>query len=396
MGEGSFNCGSLRRASTSPRRRDARLLRPVALLSIVTAMGAPAAAQADSVTPRCESPPGVALPNCSGWKTADVRLSWDVEGFPMETSNCGIKTFDTDSPPTGFSESCLVTWDPSFSTLTTVAIRLDKTPPVITGAVPARPPDQNGWWTHPIEFAFAASDPSSGVAACDTVTYSGPDAGGVHVSGSCRDVAGNSATATQLLNYDATPPTVGALTILRDGTAAVLGWTASSDVVTNDVVRSVAADGANPMNVYSGAATAFSDLLPSRDTAYRYTVTAFDQAGNSASTTAVSEPDAPPPLASSSLRPLDGARLSSPPLLRWRRVRRARYYNVQLFRDGRKILSAWPKRNRLGLDRSWRYGGKRRYLSRGWYRWYVWPGRGPRADRNYGKLIGSNRFFFRG
>jgi hypothetical protein len=135
----------------------------------------------------------------------------------------------------------------------------------------------------------------------------------------------------------------------------------------------------------------------SGDVTYRYTVTAFDEAGNAASTTAVSEPAGGlRQLAGSALRPVDGARLSLPPLLRWKPRRHASYYNVQLFREGRKILSAWPKRNRLGLHRGWRYGGKWRHLTRGWYRWYVWPGRGSRAERDYGKLIGSSRFFFRG
>ena len=290
-----------------------------------------------------------------------------------------------------------MTWT-NASTLTTVVIRVDKTPPVITGAVPGRPPDHNSWWTHPVDFAFTASDPSSGVAGCDKVTYPGPDGGGVHVSGGCHDVAGNSATATQVLNYDATPPTVAGLTILRDGASAVLGWQTSSDVVRNEVARSlISEEGADSTQVYSGSASVFSDLMLSPDVTYRYTVTAFDEAGNAASTTAVSEPTGRfRQLASSALTPFDGARLSRPPLLRWKPRRHASYYNVQVFRDGRKILSAWPKRNRLELRRGWRYGGKWRRLIRGWYRWYVWPGRGSRAERDYGKLIGSSRFFFRG
>ena len=374
-----------------------RLLPPLGLMVVALAAGSPSAAHAYSVTPLCESPPGTPLPDCSGWHRTDVRLTWDWEpGSEMETSNCGTKTLFTDSPPTGFSESCLVTWT-NASTLTTVVIRVDKTPPVITGAAPGRPPDHNSWWTHPVDFTFTASDPSSGIAGCDKVTYSGPDGGGVHVSGGCRDVAGNSATATQLLNYDATPPTVAGLTILRDGALAVLGWQTSSDVVRNEVARSLLSEGAAPTQVYSGSAPVFSDLMLSRDVTYRYTVTAFDDAGNAASTTAVSEPAGGfPQLVSSALRPVDGASLSRPPLLRWKPRRHASYYNVQLYRDGRKILSAWPKRNRLQLRRGWRYGGKSRRLTRGWYRWYVWPGRGSRAERDYGKLIGSSRFFFRG
>jgi hypothetical protein len=396
MGDGSFIGGSLRRAPTSPYRGAIGLLALVALLFGAAAAGGAAAAHAYSITPRCESPPGTVLPDCSGWHTSDVRLTWDWEPKPeTENSGCDTTKLDTDSTPAGFSEGCLVTWD-SLTLQATVSIRVDKTPPVITGAAPARPPDHNGWWTHPVDFTFAASDISSGLAGCDTVNYPGPDGGGVHVSGSCRDVAGNSAIGTQLLNYDATAPTVGGLAILRDGASALLGWQTSPDVVSNEVVRSLATDGALSTKVYSGSTPTFSDLMLSLDVTYRYTVTAFDEAGNAASTTAISMPAGGfKQLASSALRPVDGARLSRPPLLRWERLRRARYYNVQLFRDGRKILSAWPKRNHLELRRRWRYGGERRGLTRGWYRWYVWPGRGSRAERRYGKLIGSSRFFFR-
>ena len=396
MGDGSFIGGTLPRGSTSPCRR-AIVPLLVALLFAAVAAGYPAAAHAYSITPHCESPPGTPLPDCSGWHTADLRLSWDWEPeTEMETIGCNTRTLDTDSPPGGFSEECLVKWAADLSTLTTVMIRVDKTPPVITGAVPARPPDHNGWWTHPVDFTFVATDVSSGVAACDTVNYPGPDGADVKVSGGCRDVAGNSAIATQLLNYDATPPTVGGLTILRDGAAALLGWQTSPDVIRNEVVRSVGTDDVASTNVYSGAASAFSDLMLSRDLTYRYTVTAFDEAGNAASTTALSAPAGGfRQLAGSALSPVDGARLSRPPLLRWKSVRRASYYNVQLFRNGRKILSAWPERRHLELRRSWRYGGERRRLTRGWYRWYVWPGRGSRAERRYGKLIGSSRFYFR-
>jgi hypothetical protein len=397
MGDGSFIGGSLRRAPTSPYRGAIGLLAQVALLFAAATAGGAAAAHAYSITPQCESPPGTVLPDCSGWHTTDVRLTWDWEPKPeTENSGCDTRKLDTDSTPAGFAEGCLVKWD-SVTLQATVIIRVDKTPPVITGAVPARPPDHNGWWTHPIDFTFAASDVSSGVAGCDTVNYPGPDGGGLYVSGGCRDVAGNSANATQALNYDATPPSVGGLTILRKAGSAVLGWQTSPDVVRNQVARALATDGVASTTVYSGSASVFSDVMLSRDVTYRYTVTAFDEAGNAASTTAISEPTSDlQQLASSALRPLDGARLSQPPLLRWKRVRRARYYNVQLFRDGRKILSAWPKRNRLELSRRWRYGGKRRLLTRDWYRWYVWPGRGLPAERDYGKLIGSSRFYFRG
>ena len=52
-------------------------------------------------------------------------------------------------------------------------------------------------------------------------------------------------------------------------------------------------------------------------------------------------------------------------MLRWTKVRGARYYNVQLLRDGRKLLSAWPGRPRFKLERAWRFNGHRFRLKPG-------------------------------
>jgi hypothetical protein len=84
-----------------------------------------------------------------------------------------------------------------------------------------------------------------------------------------------------------------------------------------------------------------------------------------------------------------------PPLLRWHRADGAEYYNVQLFRGRKKILSAWPARPRFQLQKSWSFRGHRHRLTRGRYRWYVWPGFGPPAARHYGRLIRVGTFYFK-
>jgi hypothetical protein len=81
-------------------------------------------------------------------------------------------------------------------------------------------------------------------------------------------------------------------------------------------------------------------------------------------------------------RPPPGAVVASPPVLRWPAVRNARHYNVQLYRDERKILSRWPRRARYQVRRVWRYRGGWYNLRPGVYRWYVWPYLG----RRYGRL----------
>jgi hypothetical protein len=73
-------------------------------------------------------------------------------------------------------------------------------------------------------------------------------------------------------------------------------------------------------------------------------------------------------------------------------VQHAGYYNVQLLRNGRKLLSAWPGKAHLKLERAWRYAGHRFRLRAGRYTWLVWPGRGKRSRNDYGPLIGRGTF----
>ena len=70
----------------------------------------------------------------------------------------------------------------------------------------------------------------------------------------------------------------------------------------------------------------------------------------------------------------------------------ASYYNVQLFNAGKKILSVWPVTTHLKLPGSWTFAGKKHRLVAGTYRWYVWPGYGPRKASKYGKLLGGSLF----
>jgi hypothetical protein len=81
-------------------------------------------------------------------------------------------------------------------------------------------------------------------------------------------------------------------------------------------------------------------------------------------------------------------------MLRWTQVRKASYYNVQLFR-GSKILSVWPRHASLKLARSWRFAGRRHRLAPGRYHWYVWPGYGPQSASRYGKAVGNAVFVIR-
>jgi hypothetical protein len=117
-------------------------------------------------------------------------------------------------------------------------------------------------------------------------------------------------------------------------------------------------------------------------------------------------PPPPPPVARTTkaglVSPRKGAVLTVPPILRWTAIKRATYYNVQLWRVSTtaqakaakkgKILSAWPTRTSFKLQKSWRLGGKAYSLTPGKYKWYVWPGLGKRSANKYGPAIGESSF----
>ena len=90
--------------------------------------------------------------------------------------------------------------------------------------------------------------------------------------------------------------------------------------------------------------------------------------------------------------PKPGARVVKPPLLRWAPVASAKYFNVQLYRGGKKILSAWPSATRLQLTARWTYAKLPYTLKPGRYTWYVWPGVGARSAAVYGPLLGTSSF----
>ena len=65
---------------------------------------------------------------------------------------------------------------------------------------------------------------------------------------------------------------------------------------------------------------------------------------------------------------------------------------MQVWQEGRKILSAWPARSQYRLRSSWTFQGRRHALSQGRVAVYVWPGYGSKAAVRYGPLYGRTVF----
>jgi hypothetical protein len=262
-------------------------------------------------------------------------------------------------------------------------LKYDATAPDVTAAIPGRKPDHHGWYNHPVRLGVTGGDALSGLVACAPGELAAP-----HVVASCTDKAGNVAARAFDFPYDATAPGLSVRAEPADGRAYVR-WRASGARGLK-VVRTPGDHGAARSVVFRGRGRGLSDGGLRNGRRYVYAVTATDQAGNAATRTVRVVPGA------RLLAPRSGATLAAPPLLRWTRVRHTRYYNVQLFRivhgRARKLMSTWPQHPRLRLERTWRYGGTRRVLVPGLYRWFVWPGKGAPAERRFGALVGRGSF----
>jgi hypothetical protein len=335
------------------------------------------------VTASCSSAAGVS-DTCDRWYTApSVALKWGWQPDSPDFSGCQNQSFTAEMQPV--TRSCTVSWGTT-TIIKRVWIGIDRTPPQVVSYQTDRPPDYNGWFNHPVGLAFQGTDATSGVASCSSTTYGGPDGQGVMIAGSCRDVAGHTGTASLPLNYDATPPPAPLVDSLPGNKSIALEWSTSPDSQA-EVVR-LEKDVA-PVVVYRGPAGAFTDRSLTNGKRYRYSVSLIDQAGNRAVGTTSTVPTS-----SKLLVPPKGSRIRAVqlPLLIWKPVRKASYYNVQIFRRRTKVLSSWPKRTQFQLKRSWQFAGKRYRLVPGKYCWYVWPGYGKRSKRDYGKRLGRSCF----
>ena len=154
---------------------------------------------------------------------------------------------------------------------------------------------------------------------------------------------------------------------------------------TSITVQRASGPGASLKTVYRGIVSFFTDSKLHNGARYRYVLSVIDQAGLVGKVSVTAEPRA---LTS----PLQGQTVRKAPLLRWSPVAGADYYNVQLFLAGHKVLSTWPIGTTLKLATRWTYRGHTYTFGKGRYRWYVWPGYGPRKAARYGRLLGASVF----
>ena len=341
------------------------------------------------------------------------------------------------------------------------SLKYDATPPTVTPS-PARPPDANGWYNHPVSFAFSGSDSTSGIDSCTSASYSGPDAAAATVQGTCTDKAGNSASSSSSLQYDSTPPGVttafsrppdangwynhpvtvtatgtdtgsgidsctgvtysgpdnptasltascvdkagnterraGDLQVRRHGAEAqrrhgrerqrhgdaALGRIARTSPASRSSARPARA--ATPPPSTRATSASFTDVKLKNGIRYRYQLSATDagrerrQRQRDRASPGAREPRAGPEAEEAPAAPLGHGQ-------RRRLLQRAALLPRP---QGAERLAGLDRK--LALRASWKYSGDAHRLTKGTYRWYVWPGYGTRKAAHYGKLLGSGIF----
>jgi hypothetical protein len=249
-------------------------------------------------------------------------------------------------------------------------------------------------------FAFMVSEPAATVCKIDSgeflpcnspVGYANLGDGLHTFAVRATDAAGNSGAASSYAwTIDATAPETTLGSAPRSGTTAVAAtFTFSASEAASFECKLDDASFAPCTSPRSYAALSRSG--------HSFEVRAIDTAGNvepapAAHRWTIAAAPRRVTRTTALLAPQAGARVTSPPLLAWRRAARASYYNVQLFRGSVKVLSSWPTRTRLQLRSRWTYLRRTRKLAAGVYRWYVWPGYGRPAANRYGRLLGQSTF----
>ena len=245
--------------------------------------------------------------------------------------------------------------------------------------------------------------PGSFPLGTTTVTFTATDKAGN------KTVASSSVTVTVAAvppppPPDTTPPApVGKLAASASDGVVKLTWLQPADGDFDHVAVEQSSAGSPLSVVYTGSGNSFTARGLKNGSEYRFVVVSYDKTGNASAEAAIVATPAAPML----LQPKDAAVTTKPPLLDWRDVTGASYYNVQLYRapsglkttsvlpSGSKILSIWPTTSSLRLSAKWVYGKKHYQLSPGRYLWFVWAGFGPRADVKYGPLLGQSSFIVR-
>lgn len=408
----------------------------------------------DATPPTATAVTAQRAPDSNGWYNHAVQVATTGTDATSGIASCTSPTYSgPDSGSASVSGTCTDNAG-NASAPKALLFQFDATPPTVAPKA-ARGADANGWYNHAVDVAFQGTDAVSGIDTCTAGSYSGPDSGSAAVSGSCRDKAGNTATASFPLRYDSTPPS--APTAAADRPPDANGWYNHKLVVTysgTDATSGIASCDAVSYDKPDDASASVNGHC-------------LDNAGNAgpAAPFAFKFDSTPPKLSKLAADPLDGAvslawtASTDVATVKIARTKTGAAAPVTLY-DGKRITTFTDKKAQNGskyaytvsafdaagneIDAKvaadpntpllaprraaqvasgtttlrwrpvagatyynvqlWLRGRKvlttwpataslhLSHLRPGAYAWLVWPGKGPRAQHRYGPLIGRSTF----
>lgn len=167
--------------------------------------------------------------NAAGWNNTDVTVTWNCADALSGVASCPAPVVFTAETSTGTTTRTATDTAGNNRNGTVSGIKIDKTPPTITGAL-VNSPNSNGWFNGPVTIHWTCTDALSGIAVCpaDTIYTADSDAGSV--TAFATDSAGNSGSGTYsgIANDTVAPSISGAPTMAPNAA----GWH-SSDVVVD-------------------------------------------------------------------------------------------------------------------------------------------------------------------
>jgi hypothetical protein len=227
-------------------------------------------------------------PNAAGWNNTPVTVTFTCSDAGSGIAACSgpiqVSTEGSNQVVVGMAT------DQAGNTVQIpVTLKIDTTPPIIT-SVAAPQPNAAGWNTTPVTITYACSDSLSGVQACPQPQVAGTEGKAQQYTASVTDQAGNTANSVVLLNIEFTAPSI---TTLLTPLPNAGGWNNTDVTVNFNCVPSASDIVSCPAPV----------LISAEGRGQTIPGTVTDQAGKSATATALVNLDKTPPLISASAAP---------------------------------------------------------------------------------------------
>jgi len=186
----------------------------------------------DKTQPSVSANP-VPAANANGWNNTNVTVTYSGTDGLSGIAFCDTPAFLSNEGADQFASGSCSDLAGNNASATASGINIDKTPPLVDASVsPAA--NANGWNNTTVTVTYSGSDELSGIASCETDVL-GNEGADQSASGSCTDLAGNSASATiGGINIDKTSPALNIISpeavIFENTESFNILWSASDNI----------------------------------------------------------------------------------------------------------------------------------------------------------------------